>query len=112
MKRLVTALLSSVVIGSMLLSPVSASALSPVSTPNVVPYAALCPDCNYGQIRYVSTTTGPWLFRAYVPCTSGDPRYNDTEEYRIITRYYACDYCGSGSSSTTEETQTLHNHAW
>ena len=122
MKKLFSGLVLGVLIGSTLLLPASAAAeIAPSAASGTVlsaeqasvqPYAALCGDCGIGQVRYDSKTEGPWIFVRYVDCLSGDQRYRDKEYYRDVTKYYLCDYCGSGFGSSSRETKVEHEHAW
>ena len=58
MRKLITCLLSGVLVGSMLLAPASATTTSVISddpsidNSSVVPYASLCDECGIGQVRY------------------------------------------------------------
>ena len=55
MRKLITCLLSGVLVGSMLLTPASATTTSVISddpsidNSSVVPYASLCDECGIGQ---------------------------------------------------------------
>ena len=77
MRKLITCLLSGVLVGSMLLAPASATTTSVISddpsidNSSVVPYASLCDECGIGQVRYNTKTEGPWIFNRYVECLSG-----------------------------------------
>ena len=98
MRKLITCLLSGVLVGSMLLAPASATTTSVISddpsidNSSVVPYASLC--------------------NRYVECLSGDPQYRDKEYYRDLTKYYLCDHCGSGFGDAVRETKVEHEHGW
>lgn len=118
MRKLITCLLSGVLVGSMLLTPASATTTSVISddpsidNSSVVPYASLCDECGIGQVRYNTKTEGPWIFNQYVECLSGDPQYRDKEYYRDVTKYYLCDHCGSGFGDAVRETKVEHEHGW
>lgn len=119
MKKLLSGLLSGILIGSTLLLPASAmtelaasSTASSAGSSSVQPYAALCGDCGIGQVRYDSKTEGPWIFIGYVDCLSGDQRYRDKEYHRDVTNYYLCSSCRSGFGNSSRETKTEHKHGW
>ena len=98
MRKLITCLLSGVLVGSMLLTPASATTTSVISddpsidNSSVVPYASLCDECGIGQVRYNTKT--------------------DKKYYRDVTKYYLCDHCGSGFGDAVRETKVEHEHGW
>lgn len=115
MKKFVATLVSGILLCSMLIFPASAASKKADTDfeplPEVTSYTESCSECG-GTYRYNMTVVSPWLLSGYVSCLSGDMRYNDTEQYRMLVHYYICDTCGRGFSHEVEETRTVHKHAW
>lgn len=116
MKKFIAAMTTGVLLCSMLFFPASAVSSKAETDfdllPEVASYTESCSECGSGTYRYSTTTVSPWLLSGYVPCLSGDMRYKDTEQYRVLNHYYLCDSCGRGFYREVEETRTLHKHSW
>ena len=73
-------------------------------------YAALCGDCNNGQIVLRDTTNTPWINDHYEKCTHGYQNVNDLIQQRTVIRSYECTNknCGNGYTNTSIETRRVH----
>lgn len=104
-KKVASFILAIALMVSALSIPASASIFGGIQT-----CAALCDECNIGQVYLKSTTYSDWYIYGYQACSHGDKTRNDIIKKRTVIRIYACNYskCGMGYTVTSEQSKIVH----
>lgn len=103
MKKLISAL-AALVLGASLLTVPAFAASDDIQT-----HAALCPDCNYGELIIVNETYTPWTIIDSYNCPNTPGKVDFLRERTHYT-FWQCTSCGAGdvSSKTHHENYCPH----
>lgn len=83
------------------------------NTNQVLPRAALCANCEIGEMIWTAVSYSPWNTIGRTPCTHDIEEqfwsWDEIQE-RIVTFNYVCNHCGASTRlNTTTEERIVHH---